>query len=515
MDPTYSQAIKDIESSGGDYNALGPVTDGGDRAYGAYQVMGNNVPDWTEKHYGTRLTPDQFLDNKDAQDAVFNGEFGSYVKKYGNPQDAASMWFSGKPMAQAGDASDGGLTVPQYVQKFNAGLAKHGGGVDAINAAAGIKPAGGTGALSLAEPDAADADSEDTGALSPANTVGPGALTKRVMKGDSNDSKLDILSQGGMGIAAALAGISSPQQAYALNQQLQSMKKDNQSKYKVSVMKDGRIMRVDDSGNVDVSGTSPAEAAAKPVPAIGDFSKTGEDYLATVPDTQKAIVQGVAEGLIPPPSPYKMGDPNVQAIIAAAHQYDKSFDATTWSGRVAGQKDWATGGKSADIVKSLNQSIGHLSDLPSKFDALNNGQSPLANEAGNWWNQQVLGKPAVTGFKLNAHAVADEMGKLFKGAGLSDREIKQWEEGLGENMSPDQQRESMTTLSGLVRHSMSALEEKRRQAIGPMAATKKGALLDGDASGSLDSIDNWVKNGTPSKPSNTKRPPLNQLIPLN
>src|ERR1700741_1442207 len=97
----YQQAIKSIESSGGNYGLIGPPTRSGDRAYGAYQVMGNNVPDWTEKHFGQRLTPQQFLQNKAAQDAVFNGEFGSALQKHGNPQDAASVWFSGRPLAQA------------------------------------------------------------------------------------------------------------------------------------------------------------------------------------------------------------------------------------------------------------------------------------------------------------------------------------------------------------------------------------------------------------------------------
>src|SRR5690606_29736713 len=69
-------------------------------------------------------------------DAVFNGEFGSYVQKYGNPQDAASMWFSGRPMAEAGNASDGYSTVPQYVDKFTRAMGgpervtPSGGGMD-------------------------------------------------------------------------------------------------------------------------------------------------------------------------------------------------------------------------------------------------------------------------------------------------------------------------------------------------------------------------------------------------
>ncbi|WP_434053891.1 MAG: hypothetical protein RDA78_03010 [Roseibium sp.] len=119
----YADAIASIESAGsGDYAAIGPETGKG-RAYGRYQVMGFNVGPWTEQHYGKRLSPDEFLASPEAQDAVFNGEFGSYVQKYGNPQDAASMWFTGKPAAEGADRADvNGMTGSGYVDKFNKAL---------------------------------------------------------------------------------------------------------------------------------------------------------------------------------------------------------------------------------------------------------------------------------------------------------------------------------------------------------------------------------------------------------
>jgi hypothetical protein len=112
------RAISAIES-GGNYRALGPVTTSGDRAYGKYQVMGANIPAWTEQYYGTRLTPAQFLMNEDAQEKVFEGRFGGYMSQYG-PDNAASMWFSGRPLSQAGNAADvTGTTVPSYVAQFH------------------------------------------------------------------------------------------------------------------------------------------------------------------------------------------------------------------------------------------------------------------------------------------------------------------------------------------------------------------------------------------------------------
>lgn len=114
----YLNALGTIESSN-NYSALGPLTEKGNRAYGRYQVMDFNIPSWTEAATGQAMTPEQFLANPEAQDAVARHRFGSYVEQYGNPYDAASMWFSGRPMAKAGDSSDvTGTTVPEYVGRF-------------------------------------------------------------------------------------------------------------------------------------------------------------------------------------------------------------------------------------------------------------------------------------------------------------------------------------------------------------------------------------------------------------
>lgn len=111
-------AITKIES-GGRYDALGPVTKKGDRAYGRYQVMGENIPEWTEAALGRRMTPKEFIRDRQAQDRVFDHRFGSYVKKYGTVEDAASAWFTGRPNTQRGNPRDAlGTDKNTYVRKF-------------------------------------------------------------------------------------------------------------------------------------------------------------------------------------------------------------------------------------------------------------------------------------------------------------------------------------------------------------------------------------------------------------
>ncbi len=119
----YAEAIASVESRGsGDYSAVGKPTRTGDRAYGRYQVMGANIPAWTHAALGQSLTPEQFLADKDAQDRVFRHRFGGSVMKFGNAEDAASEWFTGKPAAQGARRSDGNITGAKYVQKFSKGL---------------------------------------------------------------------------------------------------------------------------------------------------------------------------------------------------------------------------------------------------------------------------------------------------------------------------------------------------------------------------------------------------------
>jgi hypothetical protein len=109
-------AIGQFES-GGNYRAMGPVTSSGDRAYGKYQIMGNNIPSWSKEILGQSISVAQFLANPQLQDQIAAAKIGQYIQKYGTVEDAASMWFSGRPLAKAGNAKDViGTTVPQYAK---------------------------------------------------------------------------------------------------------------------------------------------------------------------------------------------------------------------------------------------------------------------------------------------------------------------------------------------------------------------------------------------------------------
>jgi hypothetical protein len=119
--PAARESLATIESSG-NYAAIGPVVSKGmykgQRAYGRYQVMEGNIPSWTREALGKSLTTEQFLNDQKAQDAVVEYQLKKSFSKHGNYEDAASIWFTGKPVSKAGNVSDGFTTAPEYLQKF-------------------------------------------------------------------------------------------------------------------------------------------------------------------------------------------------------------------------------------------------------------------------------------------------------------------------------------------------------------------------------------------------------------
>lgn len=132
-------AIAGIES-GGRYDAVGPAAnEKGQRAYGKYQIMDFNVGPWTQEVLGQAMTPQQFLANPQAQDAVFKAKFGQYAQKYGSPEAAARAWFAGEGGMNNPNARDVlGTTVQGYGNKF---AQAYGPGANGPQVANGRSPA--------------------------------------------------------------------------------------------------------------------------------------------------------------------------------------------------------------------------------------------------------------------------------------------------------------------------------------------------------------------------------------
>lgn len=249
----------------------------------------------------------------------------------------------------------------------------------------------------------------------------------------------------------------------------------------------------------------------KPINAQGDGSSTplvdmekakaagvqGDALYEYLPKQIAPMVKAMIEGRQPLPTGAAMRNPATLALIDAAHSVDPTFDATSWGARSAGAKDF-TSGKSSEMVRAANQTLAHVGSLLDSMDNLKNTSIPAANWVGNTVREN-LGTGEQGAFRTNAHAVAEEMSKVFKGANLSDSEIRHWEQNLSENMSPAQQKAQIAKLSELLHGSLQALDEKRVAAIGPMAADKAGPVIKPEGQAVLKRIDDWVnRNGAPT-----------------
>lgn len=227
---------------------------------------------------------------------------------------------------------------------------------------------------------------------------------------------------------------------------------------------------------------------------------TGPALYEHLPTSMRGVVKAMVEGRQPLPSTTAMRSPATLALIDAAHAIDPTFDATVWKARNEAGPDWSKG-KSSEMVRAANQTLGHVDSLMNAMDALKNRQIPAWNAVANTVSEN-FGTGEQGSFRTNAHAVAEEMSKVFKGANLSDAEIRHWEQNLTENMSPTQQRAQIAKLSELLHGSLTALEKKRADALGPAAAAKAPPIIGEEGQRVLERVEKWTKgNGEPAKPA--------------
>jgi hypothetical protein len=125
----YLSALAKGESGGekDPYLTVGVPSRTGDKPYGKYQVMGANVPVWSQEAGLGKLSPQEFLSNPDAQETVARHKFGEYLRKAGSPEKAAAMWFGGPGYASHMGARDAlGTSIPEYMRRYTSNLGSNG-----------------------------------------------------------------------------------------------------------------------------------------------------------------------------------------------------------------------------------------------------------------------------------------------------------------------------------------------------------------------------------------------------
>jgi hypothetical protein len=201
------------------------------------------------------------------------------------------------------------------------------------------------------------------------------------------------------------------------------------------------------------------------VDAPGDKTKTGEDYLKTIPAGLAGQVRALAEGRRAFPTGTALKNPQIQELIAAATQYDPTLDAANAATRVATRKDF-TSGPTAKNITSLNTALGHLGTLKQAADGLENRSFPLWNTLANA-AETAVGDPRVKNFTIARDAVANELMRVFRGAGSgSMQEIEEWKNTIDSADSPAQLHAAIGKAVELLDSRLQALGDQYQRGMG-------------------------------------------------
>lgn len=168
-------------------------------------------------------------------------------------------------------------------------------------------------------------------------------------------------------------------------------------------------------------GSQPTSKFANVQPVAGNFSLKGEDFLNTLPPSDRNFIKKLANYEIDPRTLSTRGGNRERALSMAA-QYNPDFDQKNYNMIANAVTRFGTGPQ-GNTVRSLNVAVEHMDTARRLAAAMQNGDIPLINQLKNEIATQT-GQPAPSNFNAVKEILADEVIKgVIGGTGaLQDRE---------------------------------------------------------------------------------------------
>ena len=217
-----------------------------------------------------------------------------------------------------------------------------------------------------------------------------------------------------------------------------------------------------------IPGSQPSSKFAKQVPEIanrpaGDFSKTGEDFLKTLPVSDQSIVKKLAEYEINPQALSTRGG-HREKMLSLAAQYNPEYDDTQYANKRKAVMQFGSGPQ-GNTVRSLNVAVEHIDTLQRAADALKNGDFTPGNKAYNEVAKMFGATPPNT-FEAIRDIVANEVVKgTIGGTGaLQDRAAAA--EKVKAAQSPQQLKDIMNGWTELMGGQVKGLRQQYEGATG-------------------------------------------------
>jgi hypothetical protein len=192
---------------------------------------------------------------------------------------------------------------------------------------------------------------------------------------------------------------------------------------------------------------------------LGDQSKTGAEYLATLPPNIRNRVQQLIDGrsLL---TAREKGTPLGQQLMDAANQADPTFDENVMHARYVERTQYTGQGKGSQAVQAAERIAQHLNDLYAASKDLGGpdlGFTPLSNLATGVTNSFRQAK--VARYNQILPLIAGELQKLTKNGSATVDESNKIEHNLQANQPEDVRNAAMKEVVRLGRAQYDPLRE--------------------------------------------------------
>lgn len=230
---------------------------------------------------------------------------------------------------------------------------------------------------------------------------------------------------------------------------------------------------------------------------------SNDEYLATLPSARQNLLKMIMAGDIAPPTMAQMRTPEMRPVLNQLARI--GFDATKWKTRNETRAAFSKGVEGRSVT-SLDTVSSHLSDYMETVSRLAQHDVKSFNRIENAVRDQ-FGGTALADFDTTRTAVAEELAKVFQGAGTTTEAAKErWLKSLDDAKTPEQARVALGRINSLIRGRKEALFRQHDRGMDYRREDPRSAwntFISPEVQQKYDMIDAWSKY--PSAPANPRQ----------
>jgi hypothetical protein len=215
-----------------------------------------------------------------------------------------------------------------------------------------------------------------------------------------------------------------------------------------------------------VQAIPPASASSgRMTDAPGDWDKTGDDFLQSIPKQWRKTVEKIAHYDEDPTKVASMRGGNRETMMQWVNQVNPGYDSTLFGNRAPTRKAFTTGTQGQQI-NAINTAIGHIDQITGLAAQLGNSNTVPVNQ---WRNigKTMFGSDSVTNFDTLKDALAGEVAGVMAKGGATVSGIAEAKQKINASNSPQQLAGYVKTLIPLMGSKLTALDYQYHQAMGP------------------------------------------------